>query len=55
MIKSKRITNPDSNKCRIANPPQRTENQNGLQILIVISVGLQIRHNGRKIKTDYKS
>ena len=24
MIKSKRITNPDSNKCRIANPPQRS-------------------------------
>ena len=36
MIKSKRITNPDSNKCRIANPPQLLQichNEDVIQII----------------------
>ena len=30
---SKRITNPDSNKCRIANPTQQRDLQGGMGLL----------------------
>jgi len=48
----KRIANPDTQCCRIANPSELGCQLNGLQILILNAAGLQIRQNSELDKNQ---